>query len=596
MATERVNEFQHFIPQFILKNFAHEYSPPKPSSKSAQRRRQKSQKKSQQPPFHRGDPILNIIDLKDDEPKISESLVKRTFGLLDMYADHSRQVNRQYIEKELGKLESQAGRTIARIKKALDSGDIAIWLTRSERDALRKFMFIMKYRGLGFFRRFHGNETGEYVEDDKAKFKEYMQKSGYSKPVDVWLKSIKTILELKMDVEGRWRHRLVESIYPDDAMWFIMHTEFYYLALCTPEDSEVEFFVTENCFNVHEGPNSTMLNPESGEYEVRAWTSYHEFNPVSPTLMLVLRSALLPDEEEDANENIREWRRRMFESSAEGHFDPERAQSLLADLPVRKARNSYSRVTSEGIKLLDGEDGSRRENHRFEFTFFKISTAHLLKINDIFLENAYYTSEIAFRSLESMKRSIEHYLQLPQESGFKNIQQRGKDPQIIYLKKLEKIAHSLDSEVRLIYSEIHSLDSAVRLLDEMAMMMAKKMKDEVKDTISHPTEFMQLYSELGGSFATLHKDLEQAEKMRIFRVKIDVWTKGLPEHDRQEVRNSLRDIYCQHTLTRRLWLYLKVGIRAMSLGTPQSWSKHIFSPEIMHGPEDVIVKGEIMRT
>jgi hypothetical protein len=132
-----------------------------------------------------------------------------------------------------------------------------------------------------------------------------MPENGYDKAVDVWYKSIKTILDLKMDLEGRWKERLLSDIYQDDAMWFIIHMEMYYLAFCAPDDANDEFILIKNYYNVHEGPNNIAFSPDTSDYEVTSWTSYHEFSPITPRLMLVLRSFLLPNTEEDTNEHIK---------------------------------------------------------------------------------------------------------------------------------------------------------------------------------------------------------------------------------------------------------------------------------------------------
>ena len=97
-------------------------------------------------------------------------------------------------------------------------------------------------------------------------------------------------------------------------------------------------------------------------------------------------------------------------------------------------------------------------------------------------------------------------------------------------------------------------------------------------------------TDLGGGPATLFTDLEQVEKMRFLRIKIDVATRGLPESKREIVRNHLRDIYCQ-VPTRRLWMYLKM-LREMSLDSSGAAKKPPYN-KTMYGPEDAIVKGEI---
>lgn len=53
---------------------------------------------------------------------------------------------------------------------------------------------------------------------------------------------------------------------------------------------------------------------------------------------MVLRSLVLPNLEEDLNENIKRRRETMYELNVSQHANPSAANSILADLPIRKAR------------------------------------------------------------------------------------------------------------------------------------------------------------------------------------------------------------------------------------------------------------------
>ncbi|KAF2641828.1 hypothetical protein P280DRAFT_541282 [Massarina eburnea CBS 473.64] len=530
-------QYHHFIPQFILKNFSHKYNP----SKSAH---QKWKKKIR---IRRGDPMLHVVDFQDEAPQLSESPVKRTFGFMDMYRDATNASDYNILEKELSKLENQAARLISNIKDAFESGAIGFSMLRQQRDILRKFLFVMKYRGPDFYRRFN---TEKYTKDDADQLKKYMDEKGYQNPVDVWVKSIRTILDLTIDLEGRWKQELLSKIYPDDAYWFIMHMEAYYLAFCTPDDPSVEFILTENCYNAYEGPNSTVLNPTTGKHDVISWTSYHEFSPLTPRLMLVLRSLMLPNDEEDRDEEIKTWR-----------SHPDSAGSILQDLPLKKPRNSYTQVLPQGVQLLPDEDGSRRSYHQFTFSFFRINADHIQQINSILLENAYITSAIVFSSKLALKMSLEYYLRLPKNCGFKVIHRQENSPQLVYLKKLESVVRSLGSDVTLVFCR-------------------------QSFTQSRETTLLVL-TELGGSRNNIFKDLDQVRRMRYLRIKIDVHTRGVPERIRQRIRDDLRDLFCQNVPTRRVWYYTK-SLRAMSLGSPGRL--HETSAEMIEGPEDVIVK------
>lgn len=254
----------------------------------------------------------------------------------------------------------------------------------------------MKYWGMGFHKRFAGDETEGYTEVDKEIFLKYMHEKGFRNPHDVWFYSIKTILGLKMDLRGEWMQNLVNRMYPHDAFGFILHAQMMYLAICTPSSTYTEFILTENCYNIHEGPETVLIDSMTGARRPGPWTSYHEFSPISPKLMMVLRSFLLPNPEEDMNESIKNWRETMYKLNASQHVNPSTANSILADLPITKARNSYSSVGTQGVELLDGEDGSHRSHHRFCFRFFKISNEHVNKINTIMLDNAQECQTIAF--------------------------------------------------------------------------------------------------------------------------------------------------------------------------------------------------------
>jgi hypothetical protein len=76
------------------------------------------------------------------------------------------------------------------------------------------------------------------------------------------------------------------------------------------------------------------------------------------------------------------------------------------------------------------------------------------------------------------------------------------------------------------------------------------------------------------------KDRDQARKMLNMRIKIDVWSKGMEESIRDEIRENLRELFCQLP-PHRVWHYLK-NIRYLQL------SERIKAEDIVDGPEDVI--------
>ena len=132
---------------------------------------------------------------------------------------------------------------------------------------------------------------------------------------------------------------------------------------------------------------------------------------------MVLRSFLLPVPEEDSNEEIGDWRKTMYQLNIEQHTYPLTSGSVLADLPIAKPRNSYSKIVDGRVVLLDGEDGTPRADHKYYFRFFPLETDHVYKINTIMLEESTMISKIVFKSYSRARKTFEHYLSLPLRAG-----------------------------------------------------------------------------------------------------------------------------------------------------------------------------------
>lgn len=491
------SQYHHFVPRFILKNFAHPYQSPdeapsssKSSTNPVKKNRRRGKKKKG--PVT-GDLMLNVINLKGDNACIEETPVATTLGMTDMYRDE-REQNQNHLEEKLSRLESAAAMVMHKMRKAFEAGDPDVWVTRSERDTLRKFLFIMKYRGSGFHRRYFHQTAEEYSEDDTQNLQDYMRKKGYEKPVDVWFDNIKAMVDLKMDPQMQWKDLLIESMYPDDAMWFLAHCQMMYLALCTPTNVADEFLLTENLYSIHEGPVDLLVDPDTKKITQGAYTEFHNFAGIAPRLMIVLRSFVLPVPREDANEEIRRWRQNWFEQIAAQHGNPSDVRSLFDDLPITKARNTYTRIVNGKLEYLDGEDGVHRLHDKFCFRFFPISTKHTDWINFIMLENAHHISKIVFNSRKATDRTIQQYLTTPCEVNgqtfFKYIESPEPNFRLKFLKKLDNTFG--DAERGLVYTcqRTDSMDPLVTL----GQMMQAEVPGQDK-----PTDFMQLYNILGMS-------------------------------------------------------------------------------------------------
>ena len=486
------SQYHHFVPRFILRNFAHPFQPPVEPIKHPRKKR--NGRRAKNDGHYSGDLMLNVINLAGDTANVVETPVAKTLGMTDMYRDLRDDTNLNHLEEKFSKLESHAAMVINKIRKAFEAGDRDVVITRPERDTLRKFLFIMKYRGLNAHERYYHDDAEGYSSNDRERILEYMRKKGYKKPIDVWFDNIDAMLALKMDPQMKWMEWLREHAYPDDAMWFIAHCQMMYLALCTPSSPDGEFLLTENAYSIHEGPVSYFVDPVTKETKLGSYTEFHQFAVISPKLMIVLRSYLLPVPEEDADEDMRIWRKSAYEQTAAQHNDPLNAPSILEDLPISKARNTYTKIVDGKLVLLDSENGSHRADHKFCFRFFPISTEHTDRINFIMLENSQHVSTIVFKSQEVARRTLTEYLTMPCElngvSCFKMIAGSGDDQRLNFLRSLEKVASDLGSKV------VSTYQIGKGKFHDPLVMAGQWLKASVPSQ-DRPTDFAQLYAKLG---------------------------------------------------------------------------------------------------
>ncbi|KAI0451067.1 hypothetical protein F5B21DRAFT_488478 [Xylaria acuta] len=537
-------EYQHFVPQFMLRNFAHKYTGPQ--------RSKKGNKKKQADTLFRGELVVNNVNLRADPIFIEETKVSRILGKYDMYQDTSQPTGQQrQIETMFGKLENHVSTIFRRIVRAFEAGDPNIWVTREERNSIRKFLFILKYRGSTFHQRFHHETSDKYDANDKSRLQTYMEKNNFKRPVDVWFQGLKTILNLKMETEN-WKRELIDNMYQDDAAWFFMHSEMMYMAICTPSEPGAEFILTDNSYNVFEGPNTFVQNPTTGKFHDSGWTSFHEFAPLSPKLMIILRSNLLPVPEEDANPRIRAWREEQRKEAVDDWYGASQ-QSNLADLPIHKARNNYSQVVNGRTQLLPGEDGIQRKTDKFCFSFFPIDVEHVNKINLILFDNAHRCANIVFGSRDAFLKSLEWYLTCPPTLGKKMVGDCQEERRKL-LMDLAALMKSLGSALEPVWtestapamSEFDKMNALERSLRKGLADWMLSNKKELEESPVPPRGLKFAYMSLGGSDQTLIEDMERARRMLKQRIKIDVRSQGLPEVARSEARERLIGQYLRY--------------------------------------------------
>lgn len=503
-------QYQHYIPQFILRNFSHPY---KPSKGKGSRKHGGSHPRKR---MRKGDKVLNVVDLTSDESQLHEEPVSRCFGQVNMYSDTAAAIKSQKnLEEELSKLESRTAEILQKVKKAHEKGEPGIYLNRSERNRLRKFLFIMKYRGLGFYRKYLSGDRYSYTGEDKNLLSSYMAEKGFENPRDVWLHNLRAILDLEMDAEGKWMTKLSEVMFPADAAMFTYHVQSSYTAFCTPSEDDDEFILTDQCYNVFEGPIHETTSALTGEDLGPSYLCFHEFGPISSRLIIVLRSFVLPEALEDANHRIREVREMYLEGAAVQFPNPENVKSILADLPVAKAMNSYMRVINGQLELAPGETGKTQHSDKFCFRFWPIKRKHVDIINSIFLDNILHCKSIVFRSAPSFTRTLEAYI-TTDLYGFKKVGVGERGARIsrrMCLEKLSTVLKALGSDNIPVWhdDEEAKQSSYLQSVDDVWLNMVKKLFGRGVGSASEfgASHFWETYSTLGT------KSLDDATALRL---------------------------------------------------------------------------------
>lgn len=376
------SQYQHFIPQFIIRKFSNIETLVAEGLKG---------KKARQ--------YCKVQFLNLEDGKIESRNVSRTFGVNNMYLDRSifpaSTVAECTVEKEFCALEDRVAKILQKIEAANHRGDAGFSLPRHEKDELRRFLFILLYRNRTLERRFVKSRS-DYDADDRYNMLTYMQERGIEDPKTVWLNNLLDFLRVELDPAGSWVKEITEKVYLPDAMWFFMHLQSTFLSFCCPSDipgSNDEFMLTQNAYSIFEGPN--------GETE---WMDWHVFAPISPNLMIVMRKNLPQNWNAIREEFLRLEQLGKRKSAAGLDRSKPLSPSILTDLPLQPPQVKYSQLPDKGENLKFCKDDE------FSFSFVRLATEHLQLLNVIFFEEAITTSGIVFSDHQKFKHSLENYL------------------------------------------------------------------------------------------------------------------------------------------------------------------------------------------
>ncbi|PVH91179.1 hypothetical protein DM02DRAFT_546309, partial [Periconia macrospinosa] len=110
-----------------------------------------------------------------------------------------------------------------------------------------------------------------------------------------------------------------------------------YFTLCTLLDLSKEFLLTENAFSIYKGPISYLVNSETEEKIITAYTEFYILGVILLNLVILLQSNLLLEVFKDRDKDIRKQKALMLFIDRISYSYPKSARLVLKDLLVAKA-------------------------------------------------------------------------------------------------------------------------------------------------------------------------------------------------------------------------------------------------------------------
>lgn len=493
-----MSQYQHYIPRFLLRNFSYRFQTPETEGPHI------IEGPGWQEKVYEGNRMLKVADISSDNPELVVMPVSKSFSENWMYTEMGTGLERDNkIEKKFKKLENDASQILQKLEEAYRARKDGITLSRVEKDKLRKFFFLMAYRGTTYSRKYFCGDPQSYNADDKHALGLYMKERGFATPRSVWLHNLQTILDLDMDPKSTWQETLPRKMFPEDASMFTEHVSHYYMAFCISNEEDAEFILTETCYNVFEGPHQVVVNVQTGGNSAGLYVPYHRFAPLSPRLIITFRSFILPDTLGDSIPEVRELRHMLRQSVGADFPNAQLPESLLADLPIAKATSSYAKSVDGKLEPMPGFTGTFKRGDKFYFRFYPISSKDVDTINATFLDNASASKSVAYGSEVAFRRTLEAYMSL-RTDGFKICTELAQDTVMsrrACLHRLSNILKQLGSTIAPVYTAGYA--SYIRSTDDMCVNLMSSLPIPADESLS-----CQAYILLGILVLVVRRELE----------------------------------------------------------------------------------------
>lgn len=231
------NQYHHYIPQFILRNFAIDVHRAKHSEKRA----------------------IKVYFISKNKTMIRN--IRRCYGITNMYKDVNNKDDSMFIEKNLCKLEASVSKIIHRMKESVEQFTI----NKVELDELTRFLFIMYYRKNVQYSQYL---AGNFDVNAKSDIEVYMKRKGFASYNDVWLYNINQVLIAEKNNEALF----IDKMYSlARKQYFMIRKSTMYIWKAEPGS---EFILTDNSFGIYDGFYPSV--------------NFHAFYVISPSIVVVM--------------------------------------------------------------------------------------------------------------------------------------------------------------------------------------------------------------------------------------------------------------------------------------------------------------------
>lgn len=247
-----------------------------------------------------------------------------------------------------------------------------------------------------------------------------------------------------MRVTADWQQTVKSTVYYGLFCHFVEHITEFWMSFCTPASEDQEFILSDTGSHVYEGLTVDFQDEKTGE-SLDPGPRFHLFAPISPRLMIVLRSKHLPEPHEDKSPEIKTTRQLYRQTEIDSIYGPG-TKSILEDLPVYKAVDSYSTLVNGVLRKRPDWDGQLCQTDTFSFPFFKISMHHGRVMNGLLLGHAFHGRTIIFNKKAAFFDLLEWFVTEPCDVG-KRLGGEYHAEQMRYLTRLVALMHAKEQNI-----------------------------------------------------------------------------------------------------------------------------------------------------